>query len=334
MITPQQKILCVEPSPTQRAIFARIAGNSGLACESCESESAALQHLAANSYCLVLIARQLGEGDSFRLIESIRLAPAQAMLPIAFVAAECDSLCAHQAMVSGATEVFLREELSELASFVDYWGRSASAPVQIGRALVLEDSASHAAYVSEICRMLGFEVDVVADVDGAHRLYAPGKYQLVIADILLQGGHSGAAFVRQVRQRQASHQPCLVMSAYTDQTQRLQALKSGADDFICKPFLPEELVWRIQRILHAHAAFDHGSGREGVPGGGEHRWWLQLSPRERDVCRRILAGDPDKEIARQLGISFWTVRSHIEQIFVKTGALNRRDLMLRFMEKT
>ena len=57
----------------------------------------------------------------------------------------------------------------------------------------------------------------------------------------------------------------------------------------------------------------------------------RLSPREREICALILSGVADKEIVRALGISFWTVRSHIEQIFNKTGAVNRRDLMARFI---
>lgn len=327
----QACILCVEPSSVQQTVLARLAAAAGYAVEACAGATQALSILHRSKFDLILVARQLSEGDSFHLIESIRLSPEHAMLPIAFIAAECDSPCAHRAMIAGATEVFLRQEQSELASFIANWGQTANAETLIGRALVLEDSLSHAGYVEGICCMLGFEVDVATTIDVAYRLYQPGHYQLVIADLLLPGARSGAAFVRQIRSRPAGRQPILVMSAYSDQTQRLQALKSGADDFISKPFLPEELVWRIRRILRAYAAFDLGCDdlpvHESAPG------LSLLSPREREVCRRILGGASDKVIAQQLGISFWTVRSHIEQIFVKTGALNRRDLMARFVEK-
>lgn len=57
----------------------------------------------------------------------------------------------------------------------------------------------------------------------------------------------------------------------------------------------------------------------------------QLSKRESEIFQMIIAGKSDRSIAGDLGISFWTVRGHIQHIFNKTGAINRRELMCRFI---
>ncbi len=57
-----------------------------------------------------------------------------------------------------------------------------------------------------------------------------------------------------------------------------------------------------------------------------------LSPRESEVFQMLIAGKSDRDMASRMGISFWTVRGHIQQVFHKTGAINRRKLMARFLQ--
>lgn len=54
---------------------------------------------------------------------------------------------------------------------------------------------------------------------------------------------------------------------------------------------------------------------------------IKLSPRQLEVLRQIAAGQRDKEIASQLGISIWTVRGHATRTMVKLGACNRENLV-------
>lgn len=54
-----------------------------------------------------------------------------------------------------------------------------------------------------------------------------------------------------------------------------------------------------------------------------------LTAREKDVLRLLLLGFADKEISNELGISFWTIRTHVGRLFAKLGVRNRIDLMRR-----
>jgi DNA-binding CsgD family transcriptional regulator len=61
-------------------------------------------------------------------------------------------------------------------------------------------------------------------------------------------------------------------------------------------------------------------------------WTEGLSPRERQVAERVARGLADKDIARQLGISFTTVRTHLDHVFRKLGVSRRADLVRRLRD--
>ncbi len=325
-----QKLLCVEPSLTQQAIVQQMAKQYGLDFVACSGEAEALRMLE-DDYALMVVANELADGDSLQLIEAVRLSVETAMLPVAFVTGNEDRALANVAMRAGATEVFLRRDPCALRDFIAAYVADREQAHFSGRVLLLEDSESHASYVVHLCRALGLEVDVCTSVKAGLARYRRGKYQLLIVDVVLEGIQSGISMVRDVRERHLDgRQPILVMSGYDDLPRRLLALKSGADDFISKPFSPEELIWRLTKLLRTYALSD-AEPVSPMPEGQD--FMSLLSQREREIAERILAAKTDKEIAREMGISFWTVRSHIEQIFIKTGAHNRRDLIVRYRGK-
>ena len=325
------KLLCVSPSATQRAIIAKLASERGCQAILCSGEEEAQGCLEQETnLALMVVANELAEGDSFQLIESVRLSLTHATLPIAFITGNSERSLAANALHAGATEVFSRDDFAALGDFIAECIRRAEAEVLHGVVMLVEDSESHGEYVSHLCRQLGMEVEVFRDVATAEAAYRQGKYLLAVIDVVLNDLRTGISLVRTIRQNHQDHQPILMMSGYGDVSRRLMALKSGADDFISKPFTPEEFVWRVKKVLKSQAAMDRF---DDAPAGesATEQLMARLSPREREICALILSGVADKEIVRVLGISFWTVRSHIEQIFNKTGAVNRRDLMARFI---
>lgn len=324
-----ENLLCIDPSSTQQAIVQQMAAQHGLDFVACRGEAEALR-LLEDSYALLVIANELADGDSLQLIEAVRLSIETAMLPIAFVTANDDRALANVAMRAGATEVFMRRDPRALRDFIAGYAAADEQDVFSGRVLLLEDSDSHADYVVHLCQALGLQADVCKSVKAGLARYRTGKYQLVIVDVVLDDIQSGIGMVRSIRQNHLDRQPVLVMSGYDDLPRRLLALKSGADDFISKPFSPEEFVWRVTKVLRSYAGFD-SSHTQNIADGQD--FISLLSPREREITEMILAARTDKEIAGRMGISFWTVRSHIEQIFIKTGASNRRDLMARYRGK-
>jgi len=327
-------LLCVSPSSMQQAVLRSVAETEGLAWLACSSEEEALQVLERGPDLMVMaVAHQLDRGDSFHVMESARLSLRYAVLPIAFILSEYQPALAYQAFGAGATEIFLTNEYPALANFVHEWAVPQEQGNLPGRALVVDDSRSHALYVEGLLHALGMTVDVANDIDTALELYRQHDYLIMVIDIVLKDSRSGISLVRQIRTDHVRHEPILVMSGFDDMPRRLQALRSGADDFIRKPFAAEEFIWRIKKILQDYAWQDQARCVSDSPGklADSHTLVQLLSPRERQICSKILKGDSDRKIAAALGISYWTVRSHIQQIFCKTGMLNRQELMAAFI---
>ena len=204
---------------------------------------------------------------------------------------------AFNALRCGATEVFSTTEYGALGNFIADCAERPSQGDFSGRVLLLEDSASQAAFVARLMEELGLSVDVARDVDEAIRLYQPRKYLIVIADVVLKNGKSGVGFVRRLRQDHAWRQPVLVMSGFDDLPRRLLAIKSGADDFLSKPFSPEELVWRMKKVLNEYVADEPDTKSSAHLRAIESDTFVRLlSPRERQYWVRLFIS-----ISRSLG---------------------------------
>lgn len=78
--------------------------------------------------------------------------------------------------------------------------------------------------------------------------HGDAKSQLYIVDISLRDG-SGFDIVNWLRDTQKSMAPIIIISGYGDLENKIHGLDSGADDYLIKPFLPEELISRIKAIM-------------------------------------------------------------------------------------
>jgi two-component system CheB/CheR fusion protein len=109
--------------------------------------------------------------------------------------------------------------------------------------------------------------------------------------------------------------PAIMVTGLGDIAMAVDAMKAGAVDFLEKPVNPEELLACVRRVLdekHGHQAIE-GRQREAA------RRIAGLTPRQREVMDRVLAGQPSKNIAADLGISQRTVENHRASIMEKTG---------------
>ncbi len=113
------------------------------------------------------------------------------------------------------------------------------------RVLVIDDESTVRDVVSRYLERDGYRVDAAADGEGARQLLGRAP-DLVILDLMLPG-MDGLAFLRDVRRE--SDVPVIVLTARTDETDRVVGLELGADDYVVKPFSPRELVARVRSVL-------------------------------------------------------------------------------------
>jgi two-component system response regulator BaeR len=112
--------------------------------------------------------------------------------------------------------------------------------------LVVEDDAKIAALLSDYLLAAGFRCSV--NGNGAHALQQMRSehFDLLVLDVMLPG-MDGLAVCQQVRSFSAI--PIIMLTARVEEIDRLLGLDSGADDYVCKPFSPREVVARVRAHL-------------------------------------------------------------------------------------
>jgi len=104
----------------------------------------------------------------------------------------------------------------------------------------------------------GFHVFAAEDAVSMDRLRAVERLDLIVLDVMMPG-EDGMSICR--RLRQASDQtPIIMLTAKTEDMDRIRGLEIGADDYVAKPFNPRELLARVNAVLRRHKKIEHPAG--------------------------------------------------------------------------
>lgn len=167
----------------------------------------------------------------------------------------------------------------------------------------------------------GQAVAIYASAEAFLDRYRPGGRACVVSDVRMPG-MDGIELLKRLRTRDAAI-PVIVMTGHADVPLAVEAMKAGAADFIEKPFSDDVLLAAIG------AAFARGAHAEQADAGVlKFRARLDLlSEREGQVLDGLLAGNPNKTIAYDLGISPRTVEVHRAHVMTKTGVSSLSELV-------
>jgi DNA-binding response OmpR family regulator len=131
---------------------------------------------------------------------------------------------------------------------------------------------------------------------------------------------TGYEVCRELRTERGEELPIFFLSGTrTEPLDRVAGLLLGADDFIVKPFDPDELVARVRRFVNRTAS------RHGIVAADPRA--PQLTRRELEVLNLLVEGRRQKEIAALLVISQKTVATHIQNLLGKFGVHSRAELI-------
>ena len=112
--------------------------------------------------------------------------------------------------------------------------------------LVVEDEIDLAEIVGDYLRQDGMTAVLMFEGSGASEALIAGGFDLVVLDLMLPG-KDGLTICREVRR--VSDVPIIMTTAKVEEIDRVLGLKLGADDYLCKPYSPRELVARIKAVL-------------------------------------------------------------------------------------
>jgi two-component system, OmpR family, phosphate regulon response regulator PhoB len=117
------------------------------------------------------------------------------------------------------------------------------------RILIIEDDPALIELLKYNLEAEGFETTIVEDGDNAMATIEDEQPDLMILDWMLPNT-SGIEICRQVRQKPSSKDlPVIMLTARNEETDRIRGLKTGADDYVVKPFSPKELLARIDALM-------------------------------------------------------------------------------------
>ena len=181
-----------------------------------------------------------------------------------------------------------------------------------GRILIVEDDPAVRELLAALLQDAGFETDTVETGDAALDAVGNERPTLVLLDVRLPD-MSGYSVCRALREQRPDSVPIIFLSGErTEWYDRVGGLLLGADDYITKPFAPDELVARVRSLLRRADR----SVREDPPKSS-------LTARESEVLRLLADGLSQSDIAARLFISSKTVATHIEHILEKLDVRSR-----------
>jgi two-component system response regulator BaeR len=112
--------------------------------------------------------------------------------------------------------------------------------------LIVEDEIKIAELLRDYCEDAGFSTNLIQDGEEALKWLRENTAQLMLLDLMLPGA-DGLTICRETRQN--SNLPIIMITARVEEIDRLLGLELGADDYICKPFSPREVIARIKSVL-------------------------------------------------------------------------------------
>lgn len=124
--------------------------------------------------------------------------------------------------------------------------------------LIVEDEVKLATLLQDYLLQSGFEVAVIHDGLQVEHWLTENQTSLILLDLMLPG-KSGVEICKEIRK--TSQLPVIMITAKVDEIDRLLGLELGADDYICKPFSPREVVARVRAVLRRSEGKDKPSDK-------------------------------------------------------------------------
>ena len=190
---------------------------------------------------------------------------------------------------------------------------------------IVDDDEAVRESLSWLISSVGFKVEVFASAQAFLDAYQSGRPGCLVADVRMPG-MSGLELQKHLA-AQSICLPVIVVTGHGDVQMAVRAMKDGVFDFIEKPFNDQVMLDLVNKaVLECERRRNVLTERHAVQALLD-----LLTPRERQVMERIVAGNTNKQIAHGLDISDKTVEAHRAKVMEKMAAASFAELIRKVM---
>lgn len=248
------KALITEPSEAYRRLYKALLMGAGFeiveAVDSADTRSICDQ----TGFDLICMSLLVGGSECYDLVAMIRAGQFNRSTPVLMMTSSYHRDLAERAFATGVTEIFRKEDLAAFEHYVKQFAHHFKPGTQAsGRVLYVEENPELAALTRSVLEAAGHQVDHFAKAEEALAAFDKSSYDLVLADMLVEGEMRGTAVIRSIREHpdlDKSRLPFIAMSAFGDNARRIELYRLGANDYVQKPILEEELLVRVNGLVN------------------------------------------------------------------------------------
>ncbi len=244
------KILVVDNSRLFRGLLKNVLNQYDFKAVFCSTAEEALSELKSQHYDLVCAAYHLSDMAGENFCQQARdVAGTQNTRLVLFTAEDNQNLL-KQALLVGATDIYSKNQFAQFELYLQRLSADLTHNIS-GQILLIEDSKSQLMWMESLLIDKGLEVDSFSNAEQAKHAFIKNNYDLVISDIVLEGSMSGLSLVREIRRNPTDKglTPIFAISAYDDISRRLELYHVGINDYMTKPVIAEEFIFRVANLI-------------------------------------------------------------------------------------
>ncbi len=238
--------LVIDNDPAFLEIARTLLEAAGFDVTTCDNGQSALDLAQNESFRLVCCSQNLPDIRGCELCGQLRSIVGYDFSSILVLTDEDNSRVLKQALLAGATDIFSKNDLDELTTYIQRYADRERRQLS-GRVLLIEDSRVVQEIVLDLVTDMGLDVDAYTHAEGGWEAFQNGHYDLVITDVMLEGLMSGISLVRKIRRLHGEHGnvPILATSGFDNISRKIELFHLGVNDYVAKPVVREELRQRV-----------------------------------------------------------------------------------------